>query len=169
MTEAVTRVYIGLGSNIDDPLDQIRRALRELDGLARVRLVRISSLYRSPPMGPAGQPDYLNAVAALDTSLGAEELLVLLQGIEEFHRRVRTGERWGPRTLDLDLLLYGDQVIDTAHLRVPHYGLQARNFVLHPLAEIAPADLEVPGRGALSDLLVHCPADGLQRLDDPLP
>ena len=169
MTEAVTRVYIGLGSNIDDPLDQIRRALRELDGLARVRLVRVSSLYRSPPMGPAGQPDYLNAVAALDTSLGAEELLVLLQGIEEFHRRVRTGERWGPRTLDLDLLLYGDQVIDTAHLRVPHYGLHARNFVLHPLVEIAPADLEVPGHGPLSDLLAHCPAAGLQRLDDPLP
>jgi 2-amino-4-hydroxy-6-hydroxymethyldihydropteridine diphosphokinase len=164
----MTRVYIGLGSNIDDPLDQIRRALRELDGLARVRLARVSSLYRSPPMGPAGQPDYLNAVAALDTSLGPEELLVLLQGIEEFHRRVRTGERWGPRTLDLDLLLYGDRVIDTARLRVPHYGLHTRNFVLHPLAEIAPPDLEVPGLGPLEELLTRCPDTGLRRLDESL-
>ena len=168
MTEAVTRVYIGLGSNIDDPLDQIRRALRELDGLARVRLVRVSSLYRSPPMGPAGQPDYLNAVAALDTSLGADELLVLLQGIEEFHHRVR-GVHWGPRTLDLDLLLYGDQCIETPHLRVPHHGLQERNFVLYPLAEVAPSGLVVPGQGPLADLLARCPETGLERLEEALP
>ena len=168
MTEVMTRVYIGLGSNLDAPLEQIRQALRELGGLARVRLARVSSLYRSVPMGPAGQPDYLNAVAALDTSLGADALLILLQGIEEFHRRVRTGERWGPRTLDLDLLLYGDQVIETAHLRVPHYGMHTRNFVLHPLAEIAPPGLNVPGHGSLAELLACCPATGLERLDESL-
>lgn len=165
MTQAMVRAYVGLGSNLDDPQAQIRQALHELDGLARVRLARVSSLYRSAPMGPAGQPDYLNAVAALDTSLDADELLLLLQGIEEFHHRVRNGERWGPRTLDLDLLLYGDQCIDSAHLRVPHYGLAERNFVLYPLAEIAPPDLVVPGQGSLAELLARCPDTGLQRLE----
>ena len=167
MTDAMVRAYLGLGSNLDDPLCQLRQALRELDGLARVRLVRVSSLYRSTPMGPAGQPDYLNAVAALDTSLDAEALLVLLQGIEEFHHRVR-GERWGPRTLDLDLLLYGNAWIETEHLRVPHAGLHERNFVLYPLAEIAPPDLEVPGLGSLKELLARTPDTGLLRLDESL-
>ena len=165
MTEEMVRAYVGLGSNLDDPQAQIRQALRELGDLARVRLARVSSLYRSAPMGPAGQPDYLNAVAALDTSLDADELLLLLQGIEEFHHRVRNGERWGPRTLDLDLLLYGDQCIDSAHLRVPHYGLPERNFVLYPLAEIAPPDLVVPGLGSLEALLARCPDTGLRRLE----
>jgi 2-amino-4-hydroxy-6-hydroxymethyldihydropteridine diphosphokinase len=168
VTEARIRAYVGLGSNLDDPLNQLRQALRELDGLARVRLAGVSSLYRSTPMGPADQPDYLNAVAALDTSLDADDLLVLLQGIEEFHHRVR-GEHWGPRTLDLDLLLYGDQCIDTEHLRVPHQGLHERNFVLYPLAEIAPPDLAVPGLGPLQELLAHCPDTGLRRLDESLP
>jgi 2-amino-4-hydroxy-6-hydroxymethyldihydropteridine diphosphokinase len=163
----MVRAYLGLGSNLDHPLRQLRQALRELDGLARVRLVRVSSLYRSTPMGPAGQPDYLNAVAALDTSLDAEALLVLLQGIEEFHHRVR-GERWGPRTLDLDLLLYGNEGIETEHLRVPHAGLHERNFVLYPLAEIAPPDLEVPGLGSLKELLARTPDTGLLRLDESL-
>ena len=169
MTHAMVRAYVGLGSNLDDPQAQIRQALRELDGLERVQLVRVSGLYRSAPMGPAGQPDYLNAVAALDTWLDADGLLLLLQGIEEFHHRVRNGERWGPRTLDLDLLLYGDQCIDSAHLRVPHYGLPERNFVLYPLAEIAPPDLVVPGQGPLAALLARCPDTGLQRLEMPLP
>lgn len=165
MTQVMVRAYVGLGSNLDDPQAQIRQALRELDGLERVRLASVSSLYRSAPMGPAGQPDYLNAVAALDTRLDADELLLLLQGIEEFHHRVRNGERWGPRTLDLDLLLYGDQCIDRAHLRVPHSGLAERNFVLYPLAEIAPPDLVVPGQGPLEELLARCPDTGLQRLE----
>lgn len=169
MSEGMTRAYIGLGSNLDDPLDQLRRALRELGRLSRVRLAKVSSLYRSVPMGPRQQPDYLNCVAALDTSLTADELLILLQGIEEFHRRVRTGERWGPRTLDLDIILYGDDAIENDHLRVPHYGMHERNFVLYPLAEIAPGDLAVPGHGALAELLERCPRDGLERLDEPLP
>ena len=168
MTAVMVRAYVGLGSNLDDPLAQIRQALRELGGLDRVRLARVSSLYRSEPMGPADQPDYLNAVAALDTCLDAEALLLLLQGIEEFHGRVRNGERWGPRTLDLDLLLYGDEHIESRHLRVPHYGLPDRNFVLYPLAEIAPPDLLVPGLGPLKELLVQCPDAGLRRLDEPL-
>ena len=168
MTDVMVRAYVGLGSNLDDPLAQIRQALRELDGLDRVRLVQVSSLYRSRPMGPGDQPDYLNAVAALDTRLDAENLLLLLQGIEEFHHRVRSGQRWGPRTLDLDLLLYDDQRIDSPHLRVPHYGLAERNFVLYPLAEIAPPELEVPGLGPLRELLAGCPDTGLERLDEVL-
>ncbi len=169
MSEVTTRAYIALGSNLDDPLQQIRQALRELDSLSRIRLHKVSSLYRSIPMGPKPQPDYLNAVAALDTSMGADEFLVLLQGIEEYHRRVRTGERWGPRTLDLDILLFGDHAIDNDHLRVPHYGMPERNFVLYPLAEIAPEGLQVPGHGPLTELLANCPRDGLERLDEPLP
>ncbi len=168
MTEAMVRAYVGLGSNLGDPLNQLRQALRELDGLDRVRLAGVSSLYRSTPMGPADQPDYLNAVAALDTCLEADALLVLLQGIEEFHHRVR-GVHWGPRTLDLDLLLYGDQSIETTHLRVPHHGLQERNFVLYPLAEVAPAGLVVPGQGPLADLLARCSETGLERLEEALP
>jgi 2-amino-4-hydroxy-6-hydroxymethyldihydropteridine diphosphokinase len=168
VTDAMVRAYVGLGSNLGDPLNQLRQALRELDGLDRVRLVGVSSLYRSTPMGPADQPDYLNAVVALDTSLEADALLVLLQGIEEFHHRVR-GMHWGPRTLDLDLLLYGDQCIETTHLRVPHHGLQERNFVLYPLAEVAPAGLVVPGQGPLADLLAGCPETGLERLEEALP
>ncbi len=167
MSPVVNRVYVGLGSNLDDPLEQLRQALRELNGLASTRLVQVSSLYRSIPMGPPGQPDYLNAVVALDTSLVPVDLLHVLQGIEEFHRRERTGERWGPRTLDLDILLYGDQEIHTDFLQIPHTGLHERNFVLYPLAEIVD-DLMIPGHGSLQSLLQSCSQEGLQRLDDAL-
>jgi len=160
-----TRAYIGLGSNLDDPAAQVRRALDALVRLPDSRLHSHSSLYHSAPLGPADQPDYVNAVAALDTDLDAHALLHALQAIETAQGRVRGDQRWGPRTLDLDLLLYGDAVIDDAELTVPHPGLPVRAFVLYPLMEIVPG-LTVPGRGSLQELVARCPRDGLARLVD---
>jgi len=155
--------YIGLGSNLENPAEQVKTALRELNDLPQTRLLLQSSLYQSAPMGPANQPDYINAVAALETSLAADELLSALQGLELLHQRQRK-ERWGPRTLDLDLLLYGDQTINSEHLVVPHPGISERLFVLQPLFEIAPA-LVLPNNQAVAKLLDECSEDGLQRLD----
>ena len=157
--------FIGLGSNLADPRQQVNSALQELSGLAATRLHSCSALYRSAPMGPQDQPDYINAVARLDTRLAPDALLDALQAIEMRHGRERSGERWGPRTLDLDILLYGDQCIDSPRLRVPHPGIADRNFVLYPLAEIAP-DLEIPGLGPLPALLAACAPAGLERIAD---
>lgn len=154
--------YIGLGSNLDEPMNHIQRALVELDELSQTKLVVASSLYRSDPMGPAGQPDYINSVAAVQTRLSAEALLSELQHLEALHQRVRR-ERWGPRTLDLDLLLYGNYTIQTEHLVVPHPGLAERNFVLIPLFEIAP-DLILPDNRSLADLVDQCGNEGLEQL-----
>lgn len=155
--------YIGLGSNLDDPITQVTTALAELDAVALSHVRRASSLYRSDPMGPPDQPDYINAVAELETGLEPLALLHALQAIEQAHQRVRL-QRWGARTLDLDLLLYGDSRIDLAKLTVPHPGIAERNFVLLPLAEIAP-DLVLPGLGSLAALLANCPLSGIERLD----
>lgn len=162
MTAAV-KAYIGLGSNLDDPESQVRRACDALARLPDSRLMRVSPLYRSDPVGPPGQPDYINAVAMLETALPPESLLDALQGIEQAHGRERL-EHWGPRTLDLDILLYGDQRIASDRLTVPHPYLAERPFVLYPLADIAP-DIVVPGHGPLADLLADCPPAGLERLD----
>lgn len=161
-TETVT-AYIGLGSNLDSPSGQILTARRAISALPNVEERGFSSLYRSPPMGPQGQPDYINAVMCIETSLSSIELLRALQSIEHAHGRIRTGERWGARTLDLDLLLYSDQQIQQPDLTVPHVGIAERAFVLYPLYEIAP-DLVVPGKGLLADLVANCPKNGLQRL-----
>ena len=118
-------------------------------------------------MGPQDQPDYLNAVVALRTALPAHDLLIELQRIEHSHGRVRDGERWGPRTLDLDLLLYGQRIIESATLSVPHPGIAERSFVLWPLAELAP-DLEVPGKGMISTLLTQCQQFGIRQLNSTL-
>ncbi|BCX89274.1 2-amino-4-hydroxy-6-hydroxymethyldihydropteridine diphosphokinase [Methylomarinovum tepidoasis] len=158
------RAYIGLGSNLGEPVRQLERARAAIADLDGVKEAAFSSLYRSRPMGPQDQPDYVNAVMAVDTELAAPQLLSELQAIEAAQGRVREGDRWGPRTLDLDLLLYGRACIRTEDLTVPHYGLAERCFVLLPLAEIAPADLYVPGHGPLSELVRHCPAEGLERL-----
>lgn len=155
--------YLGLGSNLDDPLRQVRDALTEVADLPESRLLRRSSLYQTPPLGPPGQPDYVNAVAAVETALPPLALLDALQAIEARHGRVR-GEHWGPRTLDLDLLLYGTQTIASPRLRVPHPQMHRRAFVLVPLAEIAP-DLEVPGLGPLGSLLGGVSDQGMRRLD----
>jgi 2-amino-4-hydroxy-6-hydroxymethyldihydropteridine diphosphokinase len=158
------RVYIGLGSNLDQPRQQLQAALTALAQLPASHLVQHSSLYGSDPLGPADQPRYVNAVAALDTELSPLELLDALQRIEQEQGRVRKAERWGPRTLDLDILLFGQQIIDQPRLQVPHYHMQARAFVLYPLAEIAPT-LHLPDGRSLQQLLQACPATGLQRLD----
>lgn len=158
-------VYIGIGSNLQQPVEQVRQALLHLAEIPRSRLLAHSPLYRSIPLGPADQPAYVNAVAALATELAPLVLLDALQSIEQQQGRVRGSERWGPRTLDLDLLLYGDQQITNDRLIVPHPGLGERNFVLYPLYDIAGENLRIPGLGLLGQLLHACPAQGLELLD----
>jgi 2-amino-4-hydroxy-6-hydroxymethyldihydropteridine diphosphokinase len=162
MSKTQLRAWIGLGSNLEDPLAQVSTALQELKLLPDTTLAARSSLYRSDPVGPPGQPDYINAVAALDTRLEPEALLDALQAIEQMHQRVRK-THWGPRTLDLDLLLYGDQVISTPRLTVPHAYMTERNFVLWPLAELAP-ELILPDGRPLNTLLQHCPLGTLEKI-----
>jgi 2-amino-4-hydroxy-6-hydroxymethyldihydropteridine diphosphokinase len=157
------RVYLGLGSNLAEPHQQLTTALEAIAELPRTRLVATSSFYASDPLGPADQPRYVNAVAALDTELAPLELLDALQRIELEQGRVRKAERWGPRTLDLDILLFGSRVLTEERLTVPHYHMQARAFVLYPLAEIAP-QLQLPDGRSLAQLLAACPFSGLERL-----
>ncbi len=157
------RAFVALGSNLQDPAAQVRRARQALGALPHTRLVACSALYRSPPLGPPDQPEYVNAVACLCTRLAAEELLRALHGIEREQGRARQGPRWGARTLDLDLLLYGGARIDEPHLTVPHPRMHERAFVLYPLHEIAP-HVCIPGRGALVALLERVPAHGLRIL-----
>ncbi|CNH24516.1 2-amino-4-hydroxy-6-hydroxymethyldihydropteridinepyrophosphokinase [Yersinia massiliensis] len=154
------RVYIALGSNQSMPLQQVKTALEALAHLPRTRLVACSPFYRTKPLGPQDQPDFLNAVVALDTSLPPEQLLDHTQAIERNQGRVRKEQRWGPRTLDLDIMLYGDQVITTDRLTVPHYGLKEREFMLYPLADIAP-DLIFPDGEALATRLALVDKNGL--------
>jgi 2-amino-4-hydroxy-6-hydroxymethyldihydropteridine diphosphokinase len=157
----MTLAYIGLGSNLEAPLAQVFRAFDELSALPQTSLIKRSALYSSKPIGPE-QPDFINAVALLDTQLAPLELLDALQALEQAHQRVRI-QHWGPRTLDLDVLLYGAQCIATERLTVPHPYLTQRSFVLYPLADITP-DLQLPDGSRLSDLLYQCPPDGLIKL-----
>lgn len=143
--------FIGLGSNLDDPAGQILRAFGELDGLPQTYLRRTSGLYANPPMGPTDQPDYVNAVAELDTGLTPEALLRALQRLEQAHGRVKR-RHWGERTLDLDILSYGELSMATPELTVPHPGIAERAFVLVPWNEIAP-ETEIPTLGRVSDLV----------------
>ncbi|MNY12115.1 2-amino-4-hydroxy-6-hydroxymethyldihydropteridine pyrophosphokinase [compost metagenome] len=159
------RVYLGLGSNLAEPLAQLRGALKALAALPRSQLAGTSSFYASDPLGPTDQPRYVNAVAALDTALEPLQLLDALQAIELNQGRERKAERWGPRTLDLDILLFGDLILNEPRLHVPHYHMHARAFVLYPLAELAP-ELRLPDGRALQDLLAACPFAGLERLSD---
>ena len=159
------RCFVALGSNQADPVVQVRKAFGELETLPQSHLRACSALYRSAPLGPQDQPAFINAVAMLDTQLAPEALLDALQAIEQRSGRVRKAERWGPRILDLDLLLYGDQRIDLPRLQVPHYHMHARSFVLYPLAELA-ADLTLPDGTPLQQLLAACPPTDLERLPD---
>ena len=158
--------YIGIGSNLDDPRSQVEQAIRELDTLSQTHCLQHSSLYQSKALtldtSPQDQPDYINAVAKLETVLEPHALLAELHQLEARHGRVRD-ERWGSRTLDLDILLYDDRLIDSPELTVPHPGLYDRNFVLYPLAEIS-ADLEIPGAGAIGGLLAQCDRGSLKKL-----
>ena len=157
------RAYVGLGANLDNPRQQVTSAFAELAAIPGSRLTARSALYRSAPMGPPGQPDYINAVAALDTGLSPLALLERLQAIEALHGR-RRGVRWGPRTLDLDLLLYGDCCCNNRQLVVPHPGLTQRSFVVVPLLEIAPA-LRLPDKRLLQDVAQPAWRGELERLD----
>ena len=136
--------YIGIGSNLDSPAQHVERAFKSLSAMAGCYLAARSDLYRSAPLGPADQPDFINAVAAILTTLDSYSLLEKLQEIEDADGRIRRAERWGPRTLDLDLLMYGELIMDESRLTLPHPGITARNFVLLPFAEIAP-DVVIPG------------------------
>jgi len=156
----MTRAYVALGSNLADPVTQLGAAFDELGRLPQTRLVARSSLWRSAPVGYLDQPDFVNAVAAIETTLEAETLLAHLLDIERRHGRVREFQN-APRTLDLDIALYGDDRIDTPTLTVPHPRMQERAFVLLPLNELAP-DVVIPGHGPLRDLL---PAVAGQRLE----
>lgn len=157
---AVPRAYVGLGSNLDDPAWQIRDALQAIGRIEGLRLLAVSSLYRSPPMGPPEQPEYCNAVCMLDCAIEPATLMAQLLEIERQAGRVRGGEHWGPRRIDLDLLHVEGVSSATAGLRLPHPGIATRNFVLAPLAEIAPG-LDIPGVGRISELAAGIARDDL--------
>jgi 2-amino-4-hydroxy-6-hydroxymethyldihydropteridine diphosphokinase len=159
----LTTAFVALGANIDGPAAHVTQALQELDGLPQSRVVRRSSLYRTAPVGYLDQPAFINAVAELDTALEPEPLLDALLALESKHGRHRS-TRNAPRTLDLDLLLYGDRRIAAQQLTVPHPRLHERAFVLVPLAEIAP-DADVPGQGRVRDLLERVDRAGVERFD----
>ncbi len=160
MTPVWQPAYIGLGSNLSDPAAQLRQALRSLASLPHTLCVAVSRLYGSRPMGPVTQPDFVNAVAGVLTRMTALELLRQLRQIEAQAGRPAVHERWGPRVLDLDVLVFGREQCAGPELVLPHPGVVKRNFVLYPLADIAP-DLDVPGRGRVRELLAHVSADGL--------
>lgn len=155
------KAYIGLGSNMADPVAQVREALDELAHLPSSRLLAVSSLYRSAPVGKLDQPDFINAVALIETDLTPQDLLKSLLEIEHYHGRVRE-YRNGPRTLDLDILLYDDLQCNDAHLTLPHPRMHQRAFVLQPLCEIAP-DCRLAGHGPLAELLKECSGQQLER------
>ncbi|MFD2167671.1 2-amino-4-hydroxy-6-hydroxymethyldihydropteridine diphosphokinase [Thalassotalea euphylliae] len=157
----MTIAYIGLGSNLEDPAHQIQLAVDAIATIPESKINTVSSLFFSRPMGPQDQPDYMNAVVALETSLAPLALLDALQTIEKDAGRVRKGERWGPRILDLDILLFGDDIINNERLIVPHYGMKEREFVLIPLFEIAP-DLTLPDDSKLSTLRNNINDNGLK-------
>ena len=148
----MTLAYIALGSNLASPLAQVQAAIHALGEIPHSRVVNVSSFYRTPPLGPQDQPDYLNAAVALETTLSPEALLDHTQRIELQQGRVRKAERWGPRTLDLDIMLFGHEIINTDRLTVPHYDMKNRGFMLWPLFEVAP-DLTFPDGISLKAVL----------------
>ena len=155
--------YVALGSNLADPIRQVQAAFAALDGLPGLQLIARSGLWRSRPMGPQDQPDFINAAAGLLTSVEPRALLASLQAIERQLGKTAPAVRWGPRVIDLDLLVFGDLRISEEGLVLPHPGLHRRNFVLYPLAEIA-AELQVPGLARVSRLRDGVPAAGIERL-----
>lgn len=161
----MTRAAVGLGANLGDAAASVRAAIQALETLPGTRLVAASRLYRSAAWGVTAQPEFVNAVAVVDTSLSPRELLDGLLAIERRFGRTRVvGERWGPRTLDLDLLLFGDERMDATGLQVPHPHLHERAFALLPLLEVWP-DARIPGVGPAASCARVMAAEGL----DPLP
>ncbi|MDK9363490.1 2-amino-4-hydroxy-6-hydroxymethyldihydropteridine diphosphokinase [Lelliottia wanjuensis] len=154
----MTLAYIAIGSNLASPLEQVNAAVQALSEIPQSRLVAVSAFYRTPPLGPQDQPDYLNAAVVLETALDAETLLDNTQRIELQQGRQRKAERWGPRTLDLDIMLFGDEVIHTERLTVPHYDMKNRGFMLWPLFEVAP-QLTFPTGESLQAILQQLNAE----------
>lgn len=157
--------YIGMGSNLGDSRKTFQSAMQHMAMLAVDRHMTVSPLYQTQPLGPQEQPDYLNAVAGMRTELPVTGLLHALQEVECTHHRQRGKERWGPRTLDLDILLYGDARINEDRLVVPHPQMHKRRFVLQPLYELA-GDIEIPGKGMLSSLLLLCDDHCVGKIDE---
>jgi 2-amino-4-hydroxy-6-hydroxymethyldihydropteridine diphosphokinase len=155
--------YVGIGSNLNDPPARVQDAFAHLQALSSTGWMLRSRMYRTRPMGPQDQPEFVNAAAGLLTHLTARELLAALLGIETFMGRKRQ-ERWGPRVIDLDLISMPGELIDEPGLTLPHPGVSTRNFVLYPLAEIAPS-LAIPGYGTVSELLRHAGDDGISVLE----
>ena len=155
--------YVGVGSNLADPQAQVSRAIEALAGLPSTRLVAQSPLYRTAPFGDVIQPPFVNAVAGLLTRLSPEDLLAALRALEKELGREPPRERWGPRVIDLDLLVVGAEQRDTAALKLPHPGIGERDFVLYPLADLAP-DLDVPGLGRVRRLRDSVANRGVHRL-----
>jgi 2-amino-4-hydroxy-6-hydroxymethyldihydropteridine diphosphokinase len=156
--------YIGVGSNLGDPRAQVLQAFAKLAELPGTRVILTSPIYLSRPFGPVDQPDFANAVVGLLTQLEPLELLSHLQAIEAAQGRPKERQRWGPRVIDLDLLVYGQWRRADPELTVPHPGIVERNFVLYPLADIAP-DLEIPGLGRVTGLKGRVTPEGLRRED----
>ncbi|MDR7941697.1 2-amino-4-hydroxy-6-hydroxymethyldihydropteridine diphosphokinase [Enterobacter soli] len=154
----MTLAYIAIGSNLASPLEQVNAAVQALGEIPESRIIAVSSFYRTPPLGPQDQPDYLNAAVVLETALTAETLLDNTQRIELQQGRVRKAERWGPRTLDLDIMLFGHDVISTERLTVPHYDMKNRGFMLWPLFEVTP-DLTFPDGISLKTILDNLNAE----------
>lgn len=164
--EAATRAFLGLGGNIGDPAAAMAAALRALDAHDAVSVAAVSSLYRTPPWGVTDQPDFLNAVAAVDTALTARHLLDLCLDVERGLKRIRA-QRWGPRVIDIDILLFGNERIEEAGLQVPHPRMGERAFVLAPLAEIAPELLHPALGRSAAELLRQSDQGGVRRLSAP--
>lgn len=159
--------YVALGSNLEQPELQLQRAVDNIDSAPHIAVSACSRLYRSDPVGPPGQPDYCNAVVAVNTTLKPVQLLDALQSIEKAHGRVRS-VRWGPRTLDLDIILFGNHTIESERLTIPHYQMHVRNFVLCPLLDVAP-DLELPDGTALKAMVDELGYQGLNVIADSYP
>ncbi|ORU94517.1 MAG: 2-amino-4-hydroxy-6-hydroxymethyldihydropteridine pyrophosphokinase [Cycloclasticus sp. symbiont of Bathymodiolus heckerae] len=153
-------VFIGLGSNLSDPIQQVTQSIKELGTLKNCTLIRASSLYETPPMGPQDQPNYVNAVVEIETELSPQALLLTLQTLENQHARTRDTGKWEARTLDLDILHYEGVQSTDATLTLPHSGLHKRNFVLYPLLEISP-HLNIPNLGKIAQLI--------EQLNEPIP
>ena len=159
------KVFIGLGSNLNEPLLQLKKSIEYLKQSENIDVVNVSRFYSSEPMGPKDQPDYINSVVEISTSLTAVSLLDVLQQIENKQGRVRK-QHWGARTLDLDLLLFGNEMINTERLVVPHSGISDRNFVLYPLNDLVNENFEIPRLGKISELLAVCSMTGITRLTE---
>jgi len=158
----MTTAYVGLGSNINDPIEQLMQATRLLAATPQITLTHCSAIYQSPPLGPKDQPDFFNACVALVTSLSSDDLLSALQRIEDSMGRIRH-RHWGERCIDLDLLIFGSEQRNSATLQLPHPGIAARDFVLKPLRELVSSDFVVPGAADIDTLIAGCGSHGAQR------